>query len=253
MNVRRRGGTRAEHHRGAEVRIGWAARGHAAIAGTVLVLLVSGCASAAPAASTPAAAAAAASTSAPALVSYSSTQFRLPFRVALPAWVTASHASASESPGAVTWDQSDCSAGATPCPDGSDLKLRFLSPYTLYRPLDAPAPSPMPGYALYMAYLQSVSALHITDKVSTTVAGRPATVMTVTASATLHGDVGCEQPGYEDAGDCYGFRDDLRSRFAVVDVGGKVLIIWLRANPTGPNFAAESAEFATMLTSVQLR
>jgi hypothetical protein len=221
-----------------------------AVLSATLLLLLAGC-SGQPVGATAAQSSTPRPTPAPTHVTYTSTDFRVPFTVSLPTWLTPFRGPVSEAAGEVIWSESDCNATTAPCQDGADLKLRFISPYSVYEPLNAPEPSTTPRYAAYVAYLKALSALRISDMVSTTVGGRPATLMSVTATETLHGDVGCEQAVYEDSGDCYSFFKGLLARFAVVDAGSKILIIWLRANPTSPGLTAKSADFDQMLTTVR--
>lgn len=194
--------------------------------------------------------------------SYSTSSFVIPFTVTLPAWTNGIAPPArDETDRKVYWEQSECTKNGSPvaCLDGSDLKLRFFSPVNLYRPQDGPASSPVPDYKGYVAYLTAIGAtgdVIVSDLSTTTVDGRPATVMTLAPQAARYGALGCESP-FDAARDCFGLVEDDKShvflRFAVVDAGGATpLLTWTRVNRDNPQASQAMAQFDTMLTTLSI-
>lgn len=194
--------------------------------------------------------------------SYSTSSFIVPFTVTLPAWTNGILAPATEETDRhVVWEQSDCTKGGGPvlCPDGSDARLRFVTPVNLYRPQDGPVSSPVPDYTGYVAYLRALGPTgdaSVSEVSATKVDGRPATVLTITPRAALYGALGCEAP-FDAAKDCWGIVDDDKThvflRLAVIDVGGTTpLLTWTRVNRSNPQSPRLMAEFDTMLTTLRL-
>ena len=73
--------------------------------------------------------------------------------------------------------------------------------------------------------------------------------MTITTDASVDGALGCASAG-QSAEDCYGPQPDLALRFAVIDVDGAPLLVWLRRRH---HSSAAIAEFDQLLQSVELR
>ena len=169
---------------------------------------------------------------------YASKLFVVPFDATPPAWLSTTPP--VELPNFVTWETKDATRA-----------VRFLVPVKLYRP-GSTATSAVPKD--YLAYLlgQAKQGGRFTDLVKTSVGGRPATILTATTSTQLEGSLGCPKAGMG-AGDCYGLQPDLVLRIAVVEVGDKTLLAWLRTSrsATVQDRATASASFEQMLASVR--
>ncbi len=166
---------------------------------------------------------------------YTSADFVIPFQLAVPTWV-APEPSAEESQ-FVTW--------RTP-----DVAIRVMVPVEVH-PAGAQVPSPPP--LDYMSYLlsQSEAGARFTDSSLTTVGGQPATLVTATASRRLTGAVGCSEVRAAPQR-CFGLRPERQLRIAVVEVGGRTLLIWLRSDRRS-RFAEERQLFEQTLSTVQFR
>lgn len=151
------------------------------------------------------------SSSAQPRTTYHSKTFVVPFDVIPPAWQPT--APPVEQPNFVTWKS-------------VKHAVRFLVPVGVYFP-DLSTSSPTPPD--YLAYLmeQSAHGAQFTSVSKTTVGDRAATLVTATTIRSLDGSLGCQKPGMA-AGDCFGLQPDLSLRIAVVDLGGKTLLIWDR-------------------------
>lgn len=160
----------------------------------------------------------------------------VPLSLTPPSWANAVPDTAESN--FVTWD-SDVG-----------LALRVLAPASLYRPGEATT-SDVP--ADYVAYLDTLADHGVTlaDRTTTTIAGHPATVVTITTDASVDGALGCASAG-QSAEDCFGPQPDLALRFAVIDVDGTPLLVWLRT-PAGSDSRAAIAEFDQLLQSIDLR
>jgi hypothetical protein len=168
---------------------------------------------------------------------YVSDGFVLPLGLTPPSWANEQPDAAE--PNFITWVASDM-----------DLALRVMVPVSVYRPGQRKT-SEVP--ADYLAYLDTLtdSGVTLADRSTTTVAGQPATLVTITTDVSVDGALGCPSAGTP-AGECYGAQPDLALRFAVIDVDGTPLLVWLRT-VEGSESSAAIAEFEDTLQSIELR
>lgn len=168
---------------------------------------------------------------------YASRTFAVPFDITPSDWLPTEPS--VDQPTFVTWETSDASRA-----------VRVLAPVSLYAP-ESTAETQLP--ADYLAYLlsQADEGAALTDMTETTVGGRPATIVTVTADTALDGSLGCPRLGMT-AQDCYGIQPDFILRIAVVEAGGGPLLIWLRSSrdAAADDLAADTRSFEEMLASL---
>ena len=128
-------------------------------------------------------------------------------------------------------------------------KVRFVLPVNLYKPKQQ-RPVALPKD--YLAYLRGLTAQGATyaDETTTTVDGHAATLMTGNATEPLDGVLGCPEINMA-ADDCFGLQSDLSLRIAVIDVDGKTLLAWARAENGATDVPAFFAEFETMLQGLK--
>jgi hypothetical protein len=179
-----------------------------------------------------------------------SSDFVVPFALTLPTWATQVRPTVARTHRLVSWEQSPCTSD---CAAGSDRKLRFLAPVAIVAP-GASRATPIPDYPGYLKYLQALEndgVIATSNKSTTTVAGRPATLLTVTTATTAEGAIGCELAASRPEA-CWGFVSGMRLRLAVVQVGPTPLLAWSRTNdPTAEGQDADS-DFARILSRMQL-
>jgi hypothetical protein len=170
---------------------------------------------------------------------YTSTTFILPLTVT----VHASLASppSTESRHLLSWDAVDSATN----------KVRFLAPVAVYRP---PGQTPTAVPKDYVAYLRELTqrGAHVDDVTTTTVDGRPATLLTVTSDADLNGSLGCPETNSDQENDCFGVQTDLVLRMAVVDVDGTTFLAWARQGKDHPD-AAFTRNFEGMLKTLHFQ
>jgi hypothetical protein len=175
---------------------------------------------------------------------FSSTEFGLPFSADLPTWVTTYLASPiSEKPEWTTWNR--CPDQATEC-----IGLSFNRTQTVPKGNGHVAVT----YASYLSYLDDLArsgAIEISARSTTTVGGRPATVMSIQPTRDIAEGVGC----HADLS-CEDFLEGLYGRYAVVDSasidqGGETLVIWTRAGAIDVSEFAWLSDFDAMLTTLR--
>jgi hypothetical protein len=139
-----------------------------------------------------------------------------------------------------------------------DNKVRFLVPVELYRPGSSTPEAPPADYLTYLRGFTQANA-EISDEGTTTVDGRPATLLNLTwdpdaghPEGYFDGALGCPAASAEQAEGGYGPQPDLMLRLAVVDVGDTTLLAWARMSryDLDQSFAAM---FERMLATVQFR
>jgi hypothetical protein len=128
-------------------------------------------------------------------------------------------------------------------------KVRFLQPVNLYKPKQLEPVAPPQDYLAYLRGLTAQGATY-SDVVTTTVDGHAATLMTGGAAESLDGVLGCPRINTSPA-DCFGLQPDLSLRIAVIDVGGKTLLAWARAEKDAVDVPAFFTEFETMLKGLK--
>jgi hypothetical protein len=197
---------------------------------------------------------------------YTTTRFEDPFTVVVPRWVTQVGTpidGAYQSSSRVIWNRctllSECIpiAGSTwkHCPDGSECIALSFSKFAKVQ-VSGGSPDTyrdMPGYAGYVASMESLAGsgeVTLSDVSTTTVGGRPATVMTVTPSKDMAGAVGC-YVGNGIGDDCVDFFTGVTTRMAVVDTGGTPLVILSRTPAANPMEQVWLAQFDQMLRTVR--
>lgn len=182
------------------------ARVSAVTSAALAVLVLSSC-------SSPASITSAAATSpSPSTASYASSSFVIPFDVGPPAWLDPEPT--TEQSNFVTWEAPNAPA------------VRFLAPRSVYRPGQQKDSAVPQEYLAYLLGLTSVGA-EFRDRITTTIAGRPATRLTATIDHGLDGALGCPVKGMLAAA-CYGLQPGLEVRLAVIQVEDRTLLVWLR-------------------------
>ena len=168
---------------------------------------------------------------------YVSTSFVVPFEVTPPDWVPAGTAVTEARPNFVTWALDDV-----------DRAVRFFAPAAMEGPGGTATEVPDD----YLAHLlaQRDAGATLDDIVERTVAGRPATILTATASTELHGTLGCEQPP---AGECWGLLPGIVLRIAIIDTGDRTLLVWERDAEDAGADPIDYRAFDAMLASLRLR
>ena len=132
----------------------------------------------------------------------------------------------------------------------------MMLPAQVYPTWNSPAQTPAPDAAGFVAYLHEAvgAGAIINDEKSISVGGQSATILTLTGKpdVDLDGLLGCPNTAAA-AADCYGPSADELLRVAVLEVHGKLLLIWAR-NDDGVNAAATFfAAFESMLTGLKFR
>ncbi|WUJ69471.1 hypothetical protein OG809_30765 [Kribbella soli] len=127
--------------------------------------------------------------------------------------------------------------------------VRFVLPVNLYKPKQLKPVAPPQNY---LAYLRSLTAQGATyaDEKTTTVDGHAATLMTGDTAEPLDGVLGCPKVSTPPA-DCFGLQPDLSLRIAVIDINGKTLLAWARAEKNATDVPAFFAEFEAMLKGLK--
>ena len=177
------------------------------------------------------------STPPPSTSTFTTTSFGVPLQVAVPSWLTSPPD--TEESTFMTWSAND-----------SDRAVRMLLPVNLYPP-GATTPTPVPSD--YLSYLSKLSAdgARLDDRSTTTVDGHPATLFTITTDHSIDGALGCPAADMT-AADCYGAQPTASLRFAVIDLGNRVMLTWLR-NINGVDSTAKNASFEQMLQSIRFQ
>lgn len=177
------------------------------------------------------------SASAPSPAHFTSQAFSVPLTVTLPASLKSR--ATEDTKNLISW-------GTVTGQNG----VRFLLPVVVYHP-DSTTPQPTPtDYPSYLARLVGAGATFV-DKTTTTVAGKEATLVTGTTTRSLDGTLGCPA-ATTPAAVCFGLQPEAALRIAVVDLNGKTLVAWARAQQDDANASKFFAEFEAMLRSLQL-
>lgn len=180
---------------------------------------------------------------------YSSATFLVPFTAELPPWTKGVVPDINPSARFQTWQMNQCQD----CAPGTEVKLRMIIPDSVYEPGAKGNPVAMPDYEGYLAYLSSLEAagsLSLTNRGTTTVGGKPATVFSVKVDKAVPDGQACEDI-HAKPGECFGFDPKIAARLAVIKVGpGAPLLMWTRAFPDNPERATYEAQFDQMLATV---
>jgi hypothetical protein len=174
--------------------------------------------------------------SAPAAATCQSKVFVVPFDITPPIWL----------PGAPTIEQANFVTWET-----SAHAVRFLVPRNVYASGGTTTGGPPTDYLAYFMGLADNGA-HFTSLTKMTLDGHPATLVTATTDRNLDGSLGCQEPGMA-AHDCFGLQSDLSLRIAMLEVGGKTLLIWDRSNQAASDSdkATNVKAFEDMLTTIR--
>ncbi|HYN34937.1 MAG TPA: hypothetical protein VES40_20095, partial [Ilumatobacteraceae bacterium] len=168
--------------------------------------------------------------------SYSTTVFAAPFDIAVPDWLEPRPS--EEHPNFVTWNER--AAGRA---------VRFLIPVDVFAPGTAdagPVPDDFVGYLM----AQRDHGAKFSDEATTTVDGRPATIVTATIDQGLDGSLGCPEANMS-ASDCFGLQPEFVLRIAVIETGAAPLLVWLRDDVyPAPDLAADRDAFDQVLANV---
>jgi hypothetical protein len=181
--------------------------------------------------------AAASSTPSPSTSTFTTQSFGVSFQIELPSWLTSPPD--TEEANFMTWSAND-----------SDRAVRMLLPVSVYPP-GATTPTPVPTD--YLSYLNTLSndGVHLDDRSTITVDGHPGTLLTMTTDHSIDGALGCPAADMTPA-DCYGVQPTVSVRFAVIDLGNRVMLSWLR-NINGVDSTAKNASFEQMLQSIHFQ
>jgi hypothetical protein len=163
--------------------------------------------------------------------------FAVPFQITTPSWLTPSPD--TEESNFVTWSAND-----------SDRAVRVLLPVNVYPP-GSTTPEAVPDD--YVAYLDKLVAdgARLDDRSTTTVDGHPTALATITTDHSIDGALGCPAAGMT-AEDCFGVQPTVEARFAVIDLGDRVMLTWLR-NIKGTDSTAKDEAFEQMLQSIHFQ
>ena len=171
---------------------------------------------------------------------YVTRAFSVPFEVTVPD-VLPTEPSIDE-PNFVTWESTATEGPA----------VRFLAPVNVFPPGATATTAPPEDYLAYLL-AQAEHGAVFADRTETTVGERPATLLTATVEEALDGSLGCPEEDMS-AGDCFGLQPELTLRMAVIDVGDRTLLAWLRHDDSSAaDVAEEFASFEEMLASVSFR
>ena len=170
----------------------------------------------------------------------------------LPYW-TALASNVDQGVGYDVFDQFDC--GSSPCPSDKQLKIRFMTVKQMYRPQDGRTMTKNPSFSVYTDAWLSVmarGAATITDKISTTVGGRPAVAMTATFSQDVLGLAMCQRET-DAPTDCFYPQKARTYRLAIVDQGAgrPPTLFYESMNADNPAPSAVISEFDTWLSTVR--
>lgn len=185
---------------------------------------------------------------------FSSSGFVHPFTWTPPAWTAINPTGVdSGSSNHVVWTQSGC-VPATPCYSPIDYKIRVIAPVGYFATPEATTQTASTSYAGFLAHLnaQQRYGVRIADTQTLTVGGRPATLMTLTATSgddLVEGALGCERSN-DTAGLCWGPDPSFQLRLAVIDTTGGVTLAWLRATKDNPDADHAFEEFETALRTL---
>lgn len=178
---------------------------------------------------------------------FASTSFGVPFTVQyLPSWLTTDTLlTDGEALEWVNWNR--CPQNLNEC---IGLSFNRFSSVQLAKSREKVT------FASYLAYLDQLGAsgkVDITGRRETTVDGRRAVLLDITAPQALLSGLGCNELG---SAQCDDFFAEVPGRYAVVDTGsldptGAVLVIYTRAGGIGPAEAGWLEQFDQMLTTLR--
>jgi hypothetical protein len=174
---------------------------------------------------------------------YTTSEFRVPFSLVLPAWIASARAVTSESQDHVTW--SVCVSSS--CTRQSVARFHWIT-----APTETTSGTLMPGYDGYLAYLRDREAagdLAVGEVSTTEVGGRRTTIMTIVPSATFAGTLGCETGGWS-TDDCWNPVPSVPLRLAVIDQGDFPVLMHLDV-PPGEARADAEAQFDAAVGSLR--
>lgn len=184
---------------------------------------------------------------------YTATNLEPDATVTLPGW-TASALIDWKAYQGVLFTEGPCGepAGAVACSEADDLKLRLES-VTSFIPEPAAPQVLDPSYADVLGHLDALAdgdVVVVADRGETEVAGRPATVMTLTAMHDAAGALGCPTVGTP-KGECYPLIAGRTVRLALVDQGAKPpTLLYVSTNTDAPDSPDRLAELDAMLETV---
>ena len=192
--------------------------------------------------------------------SASSMVFRRPVSLRLPPILTARSFTDNEMPAYVilAQGQGSCSASkADPCSNGEDAFLAVLDPKSIYDPAKAPASSPMPGYAEYVAFIDSLSGPDWAESnraTTTTADGHEVTLWTISGDGVHNGAIGCNTD-IDPIENCWGSYDATAqptvARFAAIDIGTTPVVMFMDLNADNPDLSDMVRQFDHMMTTVK--
>lgn len=170
----------------------------------------------------------------------------------LPYWAALA-TSGGQGVGYANYDQADC--GTSACPSDGQRKIKMLTVVQMYRLQDGPRITRNPSYAVDLAAWEAIPSLGygtVSDRTTTKVDGRPAVVLTVSATKDMPGLAACDSPSAP-AVDCFAPQKDRTYRIAIVDQGPgePPTLLWESTNADDPALDDVLAEFDTWLATVR--
>lgn len=168
----------------------------------------------------------------------------------LPVWAASS--TPQRAPGLQAWGQAQgCSTCSAPA--AADRFIVLTTPPYFYAPGDPQKIVAAPSYAELLAATLSPAAQGtnpVSDRVDTTVDGRPAVILTTRGTASP-GSIGCSNATDKPA-DCWVGGTDVLARTAIIDVDGRPLVVSVLQDASSPDTAGLLADFQQVLTTITI-
>lgn len=190
----------------------------------------------------------------PSGVAFTSENITPTVKATLPGWTAATDVVNEKAPTRQQFKQATECTGL--CPDGQDRGLYFFTAKQAY-PANVATLVQDPTYDQYVALWRSLpqGTAVVSGVTTTTIGGRPATVMDVRFVKQVFGLVPCVTP-YDAAKDCNTINAGRSWRLAIVDQGpGNAPTLmneaWNTDNPQAAEFAAEFDSWSATVTFVQ--
>ena len=176
-----------------------------------------------------------------------------PLTAQLPNWVAYTDAVYGEV-GEYDYSQSDCGGRGDPCPAGQDVAIALYDVEYMY----PPQPGSKVTKTSYSAYVHAWKEIQplgfgtVTDVRATTVAGRPATAMTVSFTKGVDGLARCSV-GNAPLHDCWSVDAKRTFRLVIVNqgTGTPPVLLYESWNTNNPRAQALASEFDTWLATVR--
>jgi hypothetical protein len=180
---------------------------------------------------------------------FSTTQFEVPFDATLPPWLSEVSHSRSERAGHISVRGTYCTSD---CSDADSIDVNFLLPETAGGQPGNPASVPVGTVAQYAAYLDSAEAKGWLGLYSQPVKvdGLVGRMYTITPRVDVVGGMSCEK---DSPSTCWDFRKGAVVRLALLDAGGRTLLVTNGAATDNPHRIASQTQFDEMLAGLRFR